>query len=223
MRRALLAVFVAIGASSPVAIARAAPEAGEPLASADGSPPAQGFGKRAHFIFGIDNLFGFSSDRFESADGSGGDSDTIDHSGLIPGLFGPRIGLHGVLDSGVTLGANLGMTYLNRFRTGANSSDDADGMFITTVAPRIGYAGSFKPTFGYWVRGGPSLRLIIPDEGKSTHLVGAGFELLGVITPVEHLGVTVGPTFDIGLTGGTGSNNFTYSTYGLSVGLLTDL
>lgn len=216
MRRALLALFVAIGASAPVATAHAAPEEAPPEAA----PAArEGFGKRAHFIFGIDNLFGFSSDRL----GEGDRTRTNDYSGLAPGYFGPRIGLHGVLDSGVTLGANLGLTYLKLSRSGPNSESDGAATFITTLAPRIGYAGSIKPTFGYWVRGGPSLRLLFPEKGDNTNLIGAGFELLAVITPVEHFGITVGPTIDIGLTGSSGGESATYSTYGLSIGLLTDL
>jgi len=203
MRR-LLTLLVAMGASAPVAAA-AQPVDGVPQS------PSRGFGERASFVFGVDNVLGFTSDRIGK--------ETVDSSGLFPGFFGPTLALHGVLHGGLTLGANLGGSYLHFSDLG--SSRNGDSFFVTTLAPRIGYAGNSKATFGYWIRGGPSLRMIFPDDGESTQLVGAGFELLGVITPVEHFGVTFGPTIDVGLAASRGDSKF--STFGVALGLLTDL
>jgi hypothetical protein len=180
-------------------------------ASADPSevssePSAAGFGKRASFLLALDNAVGISSERL------GRSPDAVGVMGVFPGVFGPRIGLHGATSDGVTIGANVGLGMLVL---------GGGGSFARlSVAPRVGYAGSASPTFGYWFRGGPSLHYLHADGGGGGALLGAGFEGFAVITPVDHMGVLLGPTAELGLTGTDGVK---YTSFGFSVGLVADL
>lgn len=188
-----------------------------PAAAADvDGPPQKGFGQRASFVFGVDNVVGFASERV----GNGDKESSVDFSGIFPGYFGPRIGLHGIFSNGVTLGVNLGATFA---RLGSDGRD-SENRFVTTLAPRIGYASSLKPTVGYWLRLGPSFRMIWPKRETDREIhVGLGFEALGVVTPVEHFGVTVGPMIDVGVFGDRDGQKRSFTTLGLGLGLLTDL
>lgn len=199
-----------MGATLALAVLAMAGEvsAGKPESSPDAAEPAAaGFGKRAGFLLALDNALGVSVDQL----GKGG-SDSARFMGGFPGLFGPRIGMHGATSSGVTAGANLGM--------GFAIADGGGSLVRVSVAPRVGYAGSATPTFGYWLRGGPSLHFLAADRGEGAALVGLGLEAFAVVTPVDHLGVMFGPTAELGLTG---TRDAKYTSYGFSVGLVGDL
>lgn len=173
--------------------------------SGTSEPNELGFGKRASFLFALDNAFGVSADRANS-----GSATTF--LGAFPGIFGPRIGLHGASSGGLTGGVNLGLTYL---------SVRDDGILVLSVAPRIGYATSASPTVGFWFRGGPNFHSLSGSAaGEGTALVGIGGEAFVVITPVDHFGVMIGPTAEASVDG---SDNDKYTSIGFSVGLVSDL
>lgn len=189
MRGAVLIMLGAVLAASP---ARAAETA---------EPSEAGFGKRAHFLFTIDNVVGATRD----FPGSG-----VTFLGAFPGLFGPRVGFHNVTNDGVTFGTNLGFTVLGGGR--------GDTLMALTISPRVGYATSASPTIGFWLRGGPTFHFF--SSGSATYLVGAGAEALLVVTPVDHFGVLIGPNAE---ASPIGSQSATYYQLGFSVGWVADL
>jgi hypothetical protein len=168
-------------------------------------PNELGFGKRASFLFTLDNALGVSSDRAN-------DGPAATYLGAFPGIFGPRIGLHGASAAGITGGANVGLTY---------RSAGGDGIVLLSVAPRIGYATSVSPTVGFWLRGGPQFHFIGGSGGgSSTSMVGVGGEAFVVLTPVDHFGLMIGPTAEATLSG---TRDDKYTSIGLAVGLVSDL
>jgi hypothetical protein len=110
-------------------------------------------------------------------------------------------------------------------------------------APRVGYILSFNDTFAFWPRGGIEfLSLNVktptadnPNVSDSTTYSQWALDLEGmfVITPLPHVGITVGPVVDIPISGsasqtaaGSGvtvSNNLTLFHIGATAGLLVYL
>ncbi len=172
---------------------------------------AAGFGKRGTFLIAVDNVLGFEVEKF------GRDEEGSSNMGSFPGVFGPRLGLHGAFSSGVTLGSNLGLSLLRA----SQGSGDGSGFLAFQVSPRVGYAGSVSSSLGFWLRAGPSFRVVMPDGDDATVLAGLGGELFLVATPVDHFGVMFGPTCDVGVAGDRERSR--YTSYGLSIGLVADL
>lgn len=183
-------------------------------ALAQDAPGAQGFGRRDSFVFSVEHVAGFQTLELAIGDDDGDDnSPSLDSVGLHPTYWG-NLGVFTISDSGLTFGAVLGVTQL------LARDEDAleDSITIVRVEPRIGYAGSTNQSFGYWVRGGPSVFVI--ESAEVGYTFGFGAEAYAVITPVPHFGVLVGPTFDFLPVGDYDGRDFTYSAFGISAGVM---
>jgi hypothetical protein len=208
-------------APAPVATS---PEPESPIHDEPAPPKtALGFGKRASFVFALENVLGFVSEEF-----SGDLKTTRDQNGFFPSSFGPRIGFHGIkVDSGFTYGVGVSLAWV-KFGEANSSSDSSyagEALFMSLL-PRLGLAGSLGPRAGYWVRIGPSFHSVIPTDdrgGDATLTFGLGGEAYLVFTPAEHVGFMVGPIADFGVVGDTGGRSTRLTTLGLEVGLLADL
>ena len=195
-------------------------------ASTAASTPA-GFGDTTNGLFTVENAFGFSeSSLTETIDGKSG-TVSFDDKGFLPGLLGPRLGLFGASDH-VTYGAVFSAWWAKPVGQG---SDTGNSIFALTLGPRIGYAGSVpkQPILGYWVRTGPTLMYLHSEKGSGTasSTSNAGYfdwaiEAYGVIHPVDHFGILVGPAFDIALFGKDSGNDEKLGVISLAVGLVAD-
>jgi hypothetical protein len=170
--------------------------------------PTEGFGKRSHGVFSIENALGFLEQNFSD----NGHTESIDTKGFLAGLFGPRLAIHGIADSGLTYGLRFGFWHLEDLHGNGHPPT------FVELSPRIGYAGAVQPVLGYWLRTGPSFFFFHEGTDDNTWFDWS-FEAFGVLTPTDHFGVLIGPTVDIGINE---SHYVKYGTIGLAIGLLTD-
>jgi hypothetical protein len=211
-----LALGAIVSSIAPSASAQDAPAA---------APTKSGFGDGTTGIFSIDNAFGFSESSISQTIAGRSGSVSFDDKGFLPGLLGPRIGLFGASDH-ITYGAVFGAWWAKPVGQG---SDTANTIFSLTVGPRIGYAGGVpkQPILGYWLRTGPTFIYLHSDKGGSGDTSNAGyfdwtFEAYGVIHPVDHFGILVGPSFDVALFGKSSGEDQKLSVISLAVGLVAD-
>jgi hypothetical protein len=177
---------------------------------------------------------------------SGTDVSFLGSGGVSSNAFGvPRVAFDGMFESGFTLGGSL--SYLvtsgkHETADGTNkSSQDDPSSSIFVLAPRIGVMIEASPTVGIWLRAGISrismsseISVINLDNGdvqtststETTTLIDLTLDPQLVITPLPHVGLTVGALLDIGVGGSvetSGSTNTTdikESSYGVSGGLV---
>jgi hypothetical protein len=116
---------------------------------------------------------------------------------------------------------------------------DLPDISIFAFAPRAGFAYMFGKVVGIWPRAGITYLGANVDSytagnrfETSIHLWNVNVEGLLVITPLEHVAITVGPVIDIGLTGSSKTSrtpaptvpdpehDVTLHNYGVAAGLL---
>ena len=178
------------------------------------SPPSRaqaadaGFGNRDAFVLSVERIAGFQSQDF------GGNSGSIDTLGFQP-LYWGGLGLFGVWETGLTLGALIGATRIDSEIFG----DENETITLLQLRPRIGYAGTLQKNFGFWVRGGPTYIMAFSDDEDedASRILALGGELYAVITPVPHVGILFGPHAEFHVTG---TDDDEYSSYGLTLGLM---
>jgi hypothetical protein len=161
----------------------------------------------------------------------------------------PRVGLDYVLFPNVTVGGDLVVF----FTLGGNASTDTTtnagvtstksasnpSSLVFGIAPRGGYIFELTDLFALWLRGGFSY-YVASSKGtvgtatvtNSTNQFALALDPQFVITPIAHLGITLGLTADIPLAGGhsmeTDQNGLSQSTsasssiffFGATAGLL---
>ena len=128
----------------------------------------------------------------------------------------PRLALDYLVIPGLTLGGSIG--YLHRGGSNENTlmnvsttNDTPSGNGLIFV-PRVGYIFDFTPLLSVWARGGFTYYWAKSDSttpmGNGTRERKDSFDGLAlsldpqlVITPVPHLGFTVGPMLDLPLAG----------------------
>jgi hypothetical protein len=123
----------------------------------------------------------------------------------------PRVGADYFVIDGLSVGAALGWLH----STGEQEEEDASGETEKNdlptydgilFAPRVGYALMFQKMLGIWPRGGVTYVSFSSEtdavEVSGNHLA-LTLEVPFVISPVEHVAFTVGPTLDLGISGGT--------------------
>jgi hypothetical protein len=194
-----------------------------------GSARAQeGFSQRGKVVVALDNLGGFvHNDTTQNNVTSSTNS-----FGFFP--FSPvgRIGVHGFVAGGLSLGGSL------------MYSDSNQSYFFlpagTTlgIVPRVGYAIPFNATLAIWARGGITYWDTGRSGGGSVWQLAPGGELYLVITPVSHFGITLGPWGEFAVAGkisqqspcvggaaGCGPNpsqDLRLNLYGVTFGVLAD-
>jgi hypothetical protein len=146
----------------------------------------------------------------------------------------PRVGFDYVLLPNVTIGGDLilfftlggSQTHEVDNNNGGNQTTTVNEPTNTTfgVAPRAGYILHLSEMFSFWLRGGLSFYTQTwkqsSTNGNQTTTFSANYDQLAidldpqlVITPLPHLGFTVGLAADIPLTGG---HSYTVDTGGAS-------
>jgi hypothetical protein len=138
-----------------------------------------------------------------------------------------RIGFDYFPTDGLSLGAALGY-----FHVSASSTFEAGGVSSTTdggsgdaflFAPRIGYAFMFAASAGIWPRAGITYVTLSTDSNLSAHALALTLEAPLVLTPIPHVAFLIGPTLDLGLSGGTDNGGTTTSYKLTDIGLQAGL
>lgn len=212
-------------------------------AQSDDVPPSEpaaatrGFGERGSVLFGVENVFGVLDQTYS---GNNGSNTSLNDNGFFPqGFVGTKLGIHGLLSSGITLGGIVGVW-------NDTSTNQNGGSFTSfNIGPRFGWAGCLKKykALGFWGRVGPTFQYVNFSEtltvGTTSQSVSTdawamalSFEAFIVWSPVDHFGLLAGPTVDVGLTGhesvSGGSSpsqgsDFGYHSVGMSFGLVFEL
>ncbi|HLV67567.1 MAG TPA: hypothetical protein VKY73_17215 [Polyangiaceae bacterium] len=208
----------------------------------------ESFGSSGQLVVGAERLFGLvvASSTLEA--NNGGESTVTFTSftllanptnGLISNYSFPRVGVDYLVTDGVSIGAAIGMfTLSGSFEAEGQADQDLETTTAFLFAPRVGYAHMFNPTLGIWPRGGVSIVASTTsgdgDETSSNQLA-VTLEAPLVISPVSHVAFSVGPTIDIGVSGGNETetqvggvkisveNDETGIDWGLMAGLLVYL
>ncbi len=185
----------------------------------------RGFGHRDAFAFTLEQVFGFEHLELGSEDSNGNSHTQSYDTKPMGALYWGDVGLFSVSQNGLTLGTLLGFTHVfvpsGSDSAVGNGSEDAT---IIRLKPRIGYAGAATPSFGYWLRGGPSFFTAFSGSDNQVYSFAAGAEAYVVITPYPHFSVLLGPNFDINIFGRDHDGNPAKVTqYGMSVGLMGEL
>jgi len=161
----------------------------------------------------------------------------------------PRVGFDYVIAPNVTVGGDLvifftlaGNNGIDTTPNGGATSTASTGTpssFIFGIAPRGGYILRLTDLFSLWLRGGVSYYVATsktsvtgPTVTTSANQFALDLDPQLVITPIPHLGVTLGLTADLPVAGGhsvdTQDNNISRSTsasssvlfFGITTGLL---
>jgi hypothetical protein len=241
---AVVKVPAAIGLAAALAtLALAAPA----RAQGDDAPPSEpaaattrGFSERGSVLLSIENVFGVLDQTYSGGSGNNATSTSLNDNGFFPqGFVGTRLGINGLLSSGITVGGVVGVWN----ETGTNQNGAS--FTVLNLGPRIGWAGCLKKykALGFWGRVGPTFQYLnfsetisapptpqtVSTDGWALDL---SFEAFIVWSPVDHFGLLAGPNVDIGLVGHestsqTGqqgqSSDFGYHAVGMSFGLVFEL
>jgi hypothetical protein len=131
----------------------------------------------------------------------------------------PRLAFDFALIPSLTLGGALG--YLHQSSSheqtnnnGSTTTVDLPSTNAILINPRVGYIFDFTPLLSLWARGGFTYHWVKSEgtnqQGNTAFTTKVSSDGLAltidpqlVITPVPHFGITVGPMFDIPLTGST--------------------
>lgn len=182
-----------------------------PAASADDANGV-GFGKRGRFVVTLDNVLTVASLEMTGDDSS--KSTKLESKGMFPLYMGGGVGFHGIAESGLTYGSSVWF---------ARVKGEGDATTFVQLRPRIGYATSKDALLGLWVRGGPNWFHYQSGDDDSGNSISLGVDAFGVITPVPHFGIYLGPSLDFALWGKDhDGNTFKQSGYSFGLGLLAD-
>jgi len=167
------------------------------LASAQEQAP---FSERGHVVVVLDGLGGFVHQETSYPNTPNTQSTGGNFWGFFP--FSPiaRVGVHGFVAGGLSVGG--GLIY----------SDTNQGLQLAAgttfgVVPRIGYAIPFNPVLALWLRGGITYWDTGLSAGGSEWQLAPGGELYLVITPVSHFGITIGPWGEFAVAGKLNEQN----------------
>jgi hypothetical protein len=180
---------------------------------------------------------------------SGTDVSLLSAGGFLDNPFSlPRVGFDYMFSNGLTIGGSLSYVVTSgesedKDSDGTTRTEDRPTVDIFLLAPRLGMFLGATPKLGIWLRGGITRWALSSErdrdngDGTTTRttyaatLVAVTLDPQLVISPVPHVGITVGPTLDIGVSGSaetTGSSStsgsvdteLTASSYGVTAGLV---
>jgi hypothetical protein len=219
-------VPAAIGMAAAIAALSAPAHAQEATANQE----ARGFGERGSVLLSVENIFGVLDQTYTAPNNS---AQSLNDNGFFPqGLVGTKLGINGLLSSGITLGGIVG------FWSESSTNQNNNGSFtVFNIGPRVGWAGCLKKykALGFWGRVGPTFQYLNisagGNNGADAWALDLSFEAFLVWSPVDHFGLLAGPTVDIGMTGHESVNNappnaptdFGYHAVGMSFGLVFEL
>ena len=135
----------------------------------------------------------------------------------------PRFALDYVVYQGITVGGSIVLSTRDLSSSGdktaqtplAPPSASPDGLTLLGGA-RVGYAYAFDSTWGIWGRGGLSYTSSSAEQAftdpttgvtygpflRKSHFTEVNFDILGVLSPVEHILILAGPYLNLGAEGG---------------------
>jgi hypothetical protein len=182
------------------------------------------FGGAGQIVISAERLFGVvAASETQKADGS--PVETTGKSTTISFLSQPaasaftnysfaRVGVDFFPIDGLSLGAAIGVFSVSTSSEaeGGGTTVEQDGPTLTgfVLAPRVGYAYLFHPMVGVWPRGGITYvnaggSYDSPTGGSSessANRLAVSLDVPLVIVPAPHAAITVGPTLDLGVSGG---------------------
>jgi hypothetical protein len=129
-----------------------------------------------------------------------------------------RLGIDGFVIQGLSVGAALGYvstsTSTKIENQGSSLEEDGPTWHGFIFAPRVGYAHMFMDLVGIWPRAGITYVSFGNDETNgvnsyeySSSRLALTLEVPVVISPAPHTAILVGPTLDLGLSGGNESTS----------------
>ena len=156
----------------------------------------------------------------------------------------PRIGIDFFPIDGLSVGGSI--TYVSESGEtetegpAGNQSQDLDPASGFLISPRVGYGLMFNDVFGIWPRAGITYFTASSenknDAGQTTsesnvNGLAVTLEVPLILSPVDHVAFTIGPTLDIPLSGGsetdptdpaqaTRESDVKFMDIGLNAGLL---
>lgn len=198
----------------------------------------------------VDNS-GFPSSSTVELETAGADVSFMSSGRSLNPFSVPRLAFDGMFANGLTLGGSISFVVassehqqqtFSNFNGSARTVTIEDPTVTTFVfAPRIGVMIQAAPVLGIWLRGGIS-RLSTSSESRAfdfetgeqltttttstVTLINATLDPQLVFAPVPHVGLTVGPVLDIGLSGtfersdDAQERDFKQSSYGVTGGLV---
>lgn len=129
----------------------------------------------------------------------------------------PRVGFDYTIVPNVTIGGDLMLWFV----LGSSYTDSIPNMSTTVtgpsgtafgIQPRGGYILGLNDTFSLWLRGGlsfytasfsvPSSFNCNTSDGGNMNVFGLDLDPQFVISPMNHVAITVGPAIDLGFAGG---------------------
>jgi hypothetical protein len=126
----------------------------------------------------------------------------------------PRFGIDFFPIDGLSLGGSL--TYIGQSgeteveEAGQSQSADNDSATGFLIAPRVGYGIMFNDIIGLWPRGGITYFVVNVDNRNSQGVTTSERTLNGlalsvevplILSPIDHVAFTVGPSLDFPLSG----------------------
>jgi len=195
------------------------------LAFTSGLATAEQFGDNGTFAISVDRIFGYVSNTqsYDTTSSTGAGDATVKTSyetttsqfsllgHYLPTSVGqvPRLSFDAFLGSGISLGGSVMYDHYSTSHKNAGVEDpDKPTEGIWLLSPRVGFAYMFTPHVGIWPRAGITYAHISSDSTStsttgvvtsSSDSVSALYYTMDVnlvVTPVPHVGFTIGPTLD---------------------------
>jgi hypothetical protein len=201
--------------------------------AAPGARAADAFGHAGTVAISAERLFGIvsSSDK-ETVDGQPGElTEYATSISLLSNSSGgsttnysfARVGVDVFAIDGLSFGAAVGFvtvsTSSKREANGVSLEEDGPTASGFVLAPRVGYAYMFTELLGIWpragityVHAGASIERNGDSAEFSENQLALTLEVPLVIAPSPHAAITVGPTLDFGISGGTETTTTTAGT-----------
>jgi hypothetical protein len=180
-------------------------------------------GDSGHVALSAERLFGFVHTS-STTSSNGMDRPAVTMNGIsllgnpIGGLLGgsyaaPRLGFDAFVAGGLSLGVAAAYFHTSESQpaqAGSTAGDSELSLSGVILAPRIGFAAHLGPTVSLWPRAGVTYLRSWSDNSQggkagsssSSNLFAATLEVPLAVTLTERAAFLIGPTLDIGLSGG---------------------
>jgi hypothetical protein len=227
LRRTLQAALAVVAVGWSAAEARAqdletpdsaphkAAEAAAPASSAPAAPT--GFGDSGQWVLSVENVFGYTYAHQSNQLTVNTFTLFGDSLGSQKSMYDwPRLALDTMLVKNISLG--LAGSFARYSTSVPATVGMSSARFQYLVALRAGYTLALAPGVDVW----PRLGITYSYTSGSTSLsaLAVTVDALVVIMSGSHLGFTIGPVLDWGVTGKIGNNNVTFINVGVYAGLV---
>jgi hypothetical protein len=168
---------------------------------------------QSRFVLSAERLFGLSFAK-QTVDVSGPEPD-VEVSSTNIGLgtnfaayspyVQPQFGFDVFVIDHLSVGAALSYWTASGEGEQGDQSEDLPDRALFRVTPRVGYGMMFTDIVGLWARGGLTYYNVSAEAESGTEISQNGLAItlegLLMISPIDHVGIHLGPTFDIGISG----------------------